>query len=382
MKGLCVWEISLADKRRPNMDFSARVLFANGVPAKGVQVRIYDKDAPEKGDDDLTIAAGTSDDEGRFIVRYEPSRYLDFTEIEMPAPFAGLPVDLSPGQRTRLIPDLTDIYRPYLEFRYTHLERSRRHTAWLVPFVTEFRLPDVYAPAEPFRPSSHGFRFVNSFSGYPLPISVPSIPELPFIPDTYGLCGGMSSAACDLYLAEREVPDRREAPSKRTSLHRYLYRRQLDTFGALGGYVAKFYAWMGLPDGTVYGTQKGSHDEFERIRVLLDDRLPVVLGLVYVSLAESLKMWENHQVLAYGYQETAPNKVRIDVYDPNYPQEDDIYIEAERVSVDSRTVPDQPPRRITVYGLRCVQKLPDASERPVRGLFMMPYVPVRPPSRL
>jgi hypothetical protein len=192
----------------------------------------------------------------------------------------------------------------------------------------------------------------------------------------------MASAACDFYLAGRDIPADTEPPAKRKTLHGYLYRRQIDTFGTLGEYVAKFYAWMALPDDTIYGTHKGTHDQFERARVQLDDGMPVVLGLVYVSLRETVQMWQNHQVLAHAWEDVSPNAARIHIYDPNYPRVDEVSIEAEQVSVGSRLVPGLPPRKVTVYGLRCTQKTPGQSDKPVRGFFVMPYVPVVPPPTL
>jgi len=44
--------------------FSGSVHYANGVPMPNVAVRIFDKDAAGKGDDDLTITPGLSDDQG------------------------------------------------------------------------------------------------------------------------------------------------------------------------------------------------------------------------------------------------------------------------------------------------------------------------------
>ena len=88
------------------------------------------------------------------------------------------------------------------------------------------------------------------------------------------------------------------------------------------------------------------------------------------------------QVLAYAWEEVPPTAARIGIYDPNYPGLDDVSIEAEQVSVGSRLVPGLPPRKVTVYGLRCTQKTRGQPDKPVRGFFVMPYVPVVPPSGL
>jgi hypothetical protein len=160
-------------------------------------------------------------------------------------------------------------------------------------------------------------------------------------------------------------------------LQQYLYRRQVDTFGALGEYIAKFAQWMVLPDDTILGTQKRTYDEFEEIRAKLDDGNAVVLGLVYVSGSDSLKIWNNHQVLAYGYSEASATTIDINIYDPNYPQRDDVAIRVERVPVGTTFVPGVPPRKRTVLGFKCRQRVPEGN-KDLRGFFAMPYVPVTP----
>lgn len=359
-------------------NFSGKVLFANGFPAQNVLVRVFDQDEPGKGDDDLTVDPGRSDHEGKFTVRYEPSRYLDLNTIQTQEP-RNPPWDWTLTTHTRRIPDITDIYLPYLEFRYTFNGRRCIHTVFMMPFQTEFRLPEI--PAFNFQPSMHGFKFVNNFSGYPLPFSIPSLPNLSAVSKAYGLCGGMASAAYDFVLAGRNIPTLTTAPAQGSILHRYLYRRQVDTFGAMGEYIAKFAQWMVLPDDTILGTQKRTYDEFEEIRAKLDDGNPVVLGLVYVSGSDSLEIWNNHQVLAYSYSEVSATTIDINIYDPNYPLRDDATIRAERVPVGTTFVPGVPPRKRTVLGFKCTQRLSNLNKT-VHGFFAMPYVPVVPPADL
>ncbi|HEY9612136.1 hypothetical protein [Allocoleopsis sp.] len=359
-------------------NFTGKVLFANGFPAQNVLVRVFDKDEPGKGDDDLTINPGRSDREGKFTVHFEPSRYLDYNTITTREP-VNLLWDLTLTTRTRRIPDLTDIYMPYLEFRYTFNGRRCVHTAFIVPFQTEFRLPEI--PPFPFKPSVHGFKFVNNFSGYPLPFSIPNLPALSSVGKAYGLCGGMSSAVYDFLLAGRSIPSDISTPTQGSALHTYLYRRQVDTFGALGDYITKFAQWMVLPDDTIFGIQKRTYDEFEEIHAKLDDGNAVVLGLIYVSGRDSLEIWNNHQVLAYSYSEISATTIDINIYDPNYPQRDDVAIRLERVPVGTTLLPGVPPRKRTVLGFNCSQKIGEFDKN-IRGFFAMPYVPVVPPAGL
>lgn len=358
---------------------SGRILFANGQAAPGVQVHVFDKDAPGKRDDDLTLKAGLSDENGQFTVEFSPSKYLDFKEIAVKAP-RNLLFDWTLETRTHRIPDLTDLYRPYLQFQYTIDNKDRIHTSFLAPFKREFRLPEI--PKATFTPSVHGFQFVNRFRGYFLPFSVPTIPDLPSDTNIYGLCGGMVAASYDFLLADRPIPKDDKVPKRASPLHQYLYQRQNDSLGSFGVQVVRFARWMALPDGTLHGTQRKSADEFEKIRAILDDGNPSPIGLVYVSAQDTLEIWKNHQVLAVGYTEHDNGKLDVHIYDPNHPKRDDVTIDCERVVVGTSHQAGPPRRIINHYGLRCVQRVGGRKKKDVRGFFAMPYVPVVPPAGL
>jgi hypothetical protein len=219
-----------------------------------------------------------------------------------------------------------------------------------------------------FQPTLHGFKFRNSFSGYPVPFNIPLLPPAS---GAYGLCGGMSAAACDFFAANRPIPATESVPAKGTSLYDYLYQRQLATLGESGSYILKFLAWMALPDDNIHGTRSLTYrEELPAVRRELDQARPAVIGLVYVSSSESLHVWENHQVVAYGISETsgAQTSFTLRVYDPNHPGRDDITISCERVRVARLRV-------IfwwrNVYGLKCVQHVPGKGDRRVRGFFLM-----------
>jgi len=192
----------------------------------------------------------------------------------------------------------------------------------------------------------------------------------------------MSSAAADFYLAGKASPPNNSAPSQGSPLHQYLYRRQVDSFGFLGAYIAKFAEWMAIPDDTLAGTRKRSFDEFEQVRVRLDEKEPVLLGLVYVSSANTLEIWKNHQVLAYDYVDTPGPTLDVKIYDPNFPSDDSCVIHCERVNLGAVTVPGVPPRSRTVFGFKCTERPSGRAGITVRGFFTMPYTPVVPPQGL
>ena len=355
-------------------DFKGTVLYANGRAIADVRVRVFDKDAPGKGDDDLTVEEGVSDELGGFTLRFAPSKFLDVSEVAVPG-LRNLPFDWTKDTLRIRLPDLTDIYLPYLQFSYTFKGQPRTHTAFLTPFKHEFRLPEM--PPLKFKPSVNGLKFVNSFPGYFLPFSIPALPDIPSVSNVYGLCGGMSATSYDFLLADRGAPKNNKAPKRGSRLHRYIYKRQNDSFGTFGDQIVRFARWMALPDDTPHGTQEKTYEEFEAVRAKLDDDNCVPIGLVYISARDSLQIWENHQVLAFEY--SAPDDAHVDmrIYDPNYPLRDDVYVRCERVTIEEGAA-DKPP----LFGLRCMQRVGDRDVRPVRGFFAMPYVPVPPPPQL
>src|SRR4030042_259458 len=98
--------------------FSGSVHYANGDPLSNVAVSIFDKDAAGKGDDDLTVSPGLSDEHGRFSLTYAPLRYLDYHTLQFPGK-AGQPANSQAEDHGLRIPDPRDVYLPYLSFTYT-----------------------------------------------------------------------------------------------------------------------------------------------------------------------------------------------------------------------------------------------------------------------
>jgi hypothetical protein len=344
---------------------SGRVTFANGLSAAGVQVRVFDKDAPGKGDDDLTLVQGVSDSSGRFQVEYDPGGYMDFATL----PFIGL---RGGGLR---VPDPLDILSPYLRFTWTEGGQEQVHTVGLELFHDQFKLPE--APELNFLPSRDGLHFVNAFTGYMLPFSVPFLSDAK-VKGPYGLCGGMSAAAADFKLSRRQVPVDKEPPKRGTSLHQYLFRRSMDSF-AMGESILRFARWMLLPDDGANGTYRLTLGEWDKVRAALDANCLVPIGQLRAKAGNiqevSRDVWNNHQVLAYAYTQTAVGVWDIRIYDPNCKDDDSVVIHAEKIQVG--TEKDQP-----VYGLACYESDCWEKQRKLHGFFAMPYEPLEPPAAL
>jgi hypothetical protein len=225
-------------------------------------------------------------------------------------------------------------------------------------------------------PSLHGFRFVNGFEGSPVPDSIGRAIGAKF--DGFGLCGGMSFAAADLFYAGRPRPEAQAPPPAGSPLFKYLYRRQTDSLGPLAVEGLRFGQWMALPTGTIAGTGQRTFGEVAAARALLDAGSPAVLGLVYVGEGDGKAVWQNHQVLAYAYSAAGDGTVWISVYDPNYPGRDDVTIRAVERAAGSVTLGEA--GRFEVSGVECHQYRGSQALRPVRGFFVMPYAPADPPA--
>jgi hypothetical protein len=239
----------------------------------------------------------------------------------------------------------------------------------------------IQPAGHPFQPSTHGFHFLNRFEGSPLPISLGALEQRLNLPSRYGLCGGMSSAAADFFVAGRSMPVLKESPARGTPLYRYLYQRQIDSLGTLGLYAAKFASWMAMPDSGLTGTQSRTKDELDSLIARLGRGELVLLGLVLVSFDHTSELWQNHQVMAYKLEPRPKGAVDILIYDPNFPNADHAAIRVEPCVV-SVTPPGALPLPMPVLGVACKRVVPGRTNTPVRGFFPMPYAPATPPAGL
>jgi hypothetical protein len=143
-------------------------------------------------------------------------------------------------------------------------------------------------------------------------------------PDGYGLCGGMAFAALDYWheggveAVATRFPAR---PAPGSPEHAYLWRRLIESLVA-NGHV--FIAWMAVlhlvPEqppfnGGAPWLLRRSRAEWKKLRDHINAEQPVPIGLIGSTRDPFL----DHQVLAYGYEESGPETGRIHVYDMNCP---------------------------------------------------------------
>jgi hypothetical protein len=256
--------------------------------------------------------------------------------------------------------------------------------------------------AEGFAPSRHGFGFKNIFKGSPLPPSLrgassgalKAVGDGLGLPREFGLCGGMSLAAADFYLADRKAPDLSKPPEQGTPLYEYLYERQADSMGPMGVMALKFWTWMKLPDHSDTGqcTQKLTAAELPGIISRLKARQLAPVGLVLSSSTEG-KLWENHQILGYGVKEKDGGVIDLLVYDPNFPGDDHVVIrltpveeaKAPEPKKDAEAKKDEKPVKAPASApteYTCQRISGKGIVKRVRGVFAMPYEPKAPPKDL
>jgi hypothetical protein len=200
-----------------------------------------------------------------------------------------------------------------------------------------------------FRPGLHGFHFRNTFNASLADIlfNQSRCEEVTAIILTGGLaaltwptriehlCGGMCWAALDRYFGHtaNPVPADTTPPAVNTPLFLEIFGRQVDTLAAHGSLPERFCDWMNRPDrGHVFDRTSIGHlvqsEEWPALKGWLDRGIPVSLAVVRErGLVEGggIKVWDNHQVLAWGYSYNDQTKrVEICIYDPNYPDADDV----------------------------------------------------------
>jgi hypothetical protein len=186
-----------------------------------------------------------------------------------------------------------------------------------------------------FLPSTHGLHFRNSFA------PGPTVRLGPF--DTRwlgglgdasaGLCGGMAWYVRERFAAGVPIPPDTVAPANGSPLFQVLVRRQVLSL-----------EWMRTPLGFWLMAARGKDDaarrtretELPRIRQSIEAGRLVMVGLVRHLGWNPLEQTESHQVLAYGYDTQAGTTI-VRVYDPNWPDRDDITISVEPAAIRQST---------------------------------------------
>jgi hypothetical protein len=208
-----------------------------------------------------------------------------------------------------------------------------------------------------FLPSTHGFHFANAWPHGPTLKFGPLDPRMIGVGDAAdGLCGGMVYTAADLFLAGVPVPPDREPFANGSPRFNAIVRRQVESLYWLS--VPVRY-WLKSALGGSFGGDRARatlEHEWPKAKGKLDAGRPALIGLVRVASANPWQLTMNHQVMAWGYAEDGQG-VTLNLYDPNWPDRDDVTI----------TLHLDPALRPT--------GLTQSTGEPLLGWFVLPYSP-------
>ncbi|HEX6299659.1 MAG TPA: hypothetical protein VF148_04265 [Acidimicrobiia bacterium] len=194
-----------------------------------------------------------------------------------------------------------------------------------------------------FDPVEHGFRFTNSFhggevvgemarqgrlqelTGLKVPRAVRHLTNLiegEGFWGTFGLCGGMSWTALDLFRRGEPRPATASIPGSGSQLFSDLVERQADSMRGRD-LLERCLVWQLLPDKAPWWMfwSKGIgrltvEGEWPKLQRDLDSGAPTALTLIR---AQGVTMPDkHHQVVATGY-DLSGDRAGIHIYDPNHP---------------------------------------------------------------
>jgi hypothetical protein len=186
-----------------------------------------------------------------------------------------------------------------------------------------------------FLPSTRGLHFRNSFPPGPTvrlgPFDTRWIGGLGDA--SAGLCGGMAWYVRERFAAGLPIPADTVAPANGSPLFQALVRRQVLSL-----------EWMRTPLGFWLMAARGKDDaarrtretELPRIRQSIDGGRLAMVGLVRHLGWNPLEQTESHQVVAYGIDTQAGTTI-LRVYDPNWPNRNDITISVEPAAIRQST---------------------------------------------
>lgn len=200
-----------------------------------------------------------------------------------------------------------------------------------------------------FLPSTSGLHFANDFPHVP-DLTVQLLgKEIGLGDAANGLCGGMAYAVRDLFQAGVAPPPLTSPPSK-GALFDYLVLRIFASFDLPRGVLTYLHLMSPLlSDGETWASEHALaphgrawttvRQEWPKVRRDLDGGKPSPLGVIQVKSNDPRKLGINHQVLAYGYAlgGEGDREVTLRIYDPNFPDRDDVTFSFDTAHPDRAT---------------------------------------------
>jgi hypothetical protein len=188
------------------------------------------------------------------------------------------------------------------------------------------------------------------------------------MPDYYGMCGGMAFAAGDYYAAGAPLPRGQgynDIPQDSTprgrALRDYLWGRQLQSLSVNAPQLLHWMAMQHLPlpfagPGWLLARVR---EEWAALKGHIDQGSPWPLCLI----GSSSSPFNNHQVLATGYDDHGDGSGVIYVYDMNSPGKE------QTIAIDMRG-----------SALVAVESVPNAERGPLQAFFCEQYTPAPLPA--
>ena len=174
-----------------------------------------------------------------------------------------------------------------------------------------------------FLPSANGLHFANRWEPGPTVRLGILDPRLVGVGDAKsGLCGGMSWFVRERFETGQPIPSDAAAPVNGSPLFKAIVRRQIMSLDWMRIPLRFWRAAAMDPAGL---TRRTVEKEWPRIRADIDAGRLAMLGLIRHHGSNPMHLDRDHQVLAYGYEtDGATGPITIRVYDPNWPDRDDI----------------------------------------------------------
>jgi hypothetical protein len=191
---------------------------------------------------------------------------------------------------------------------------------------------------------------------------------------TYGLCGGMAYSALDHWNARVPIPRGAHSTDQPgrigvapAAIRNSIWTRLIDSL-VPGGVLQKTIEWSirlnqipAFLGGGAAGLKNLTLPQWDLLRSHIDAGRPWPIGLVYTNR----DIWFQHQILAYGYENTGTNQGKLYVYDPNTPSQIGDNRHASEVRLDFR-------------GPTLVATSPSDGPGTLAGFFCSNYFPLPP----
>jgi hypothetical protein len=183
-----------------------------------------------------------------------------------------------------------------------------------------------------FLPSTAGLHFANRFpTGPTLRLGPLRTPIFGIGDAAAGLCGGMCFYVRSRFRGHQPISSDTTVPANGSQLFGALVREQIRSlrFG-----IVPIRFWRMSRRSAEARTARSRDREWPKIRAALDGGRLAIIGLIRAAGADPRRLTANHQVVAYGYEDH-DGDVRIRIYDPNWPDCDDVSIPLDGVGRQS-----------------------------------------------